>query len=986
MAQQGRDEAGNIWNLDAQGNPTTLAQPARARPILTVAPPAYRMQQQQRDEGRKDQSQELDVSRLGLSRNQDARSAQTQPYDVRSAAATAVKNEDTARNVASDRTFERADKLRADYEALPSVKTYTAALPVFGAGLRSGSDAAGDLNLIYAYAKVMDPNSVVREGEQASVAGGDTWINQKTAALQKQLGNGGTFQPEFRQRLRQEMAGRMGELNQLYIADRVRYKSIADRNGVDVRDVVGEHPGARYQGLSEQVLGKKQQQLDYNGMPIGGGNSGPAGGSGPASAPDGGGSYKNDPSGNRTFLTARDKAFTAEAQAAFRKGASRDQLNTIATKYGAEPFGADLDQALDARARGVKNISFASTATGREEVGLIGGLVAPVADSGFGSFAIGAGNAATFGQLGNIAELTGSSEGGTKVALDMAKRNAVPYVLGEVAGSIAPTMGLARGMGAAAQFVSNPVARALIANPITSDALYGAAYVAGSADNAWQGGVVGGGIGAAGSFVGGKIGRSVASLLAPSASVVNAGERAVMAAVDRTGRDTVVDALGRARDLGVPATLADVSPEVGSLTGAAIRRSPTVAGQARETLVPRGRGQYDRFVGAVERDLGPVQNIPQRSEDLIQQARTDAGPLYDTAYAAPGAGAIHPQIEGLLNRPSMRGALARARSIAAEEGRDPSSLGFTFDNEGNTVLLQVPSWQTLDYAKRGMDDVLEGFRDKTTGRLHLDEQGRAIDATRRQFLSTVDQVNPAYGEARAAYAGPATERDALRMGQDAATLSPDQLGVNVGNATPTQVEQMRLGFQSQLAENAGRLRYSSNPFESVLGTPAMEQRLGTLYPEGGDNVARLLSQSEMERQMAASSNRLIGNSMTAERQTADQAFQGGDWLGPAAEVGANVLLGQVPIGTAIRAGASQRARDAITLGLGSRATAKAEQIAPIALTPEPAATIAQLLSLDQRRLANRAASMALEERGQRYGSNAGSSVAAALIPYAAAGR
>jgi hypothetical protein len=467
---------------------------------------------------------------------------------------------------------------------------------------------------------------------------------------------------------------------------------------------------------------------------------------------------------------------------------------------------------------------------------------------------------------------------------------------------------------------------------------------------------------------------------------MNAGERSVMAAVDRTGRDTVVDALNRAESVGAPATLADVSPEVGSLTGAAIRRSPTVAGQARDILIPRSRGQYDRFVGAVERDLGPVQNIPQRSEELIQQARTDAGPLYETAYAAPGAGAVHPQIEGLLNRPSMRGALARARSIAAEEGRDPSSLGFTLDSEGNTVLLQVPSWQTLDYAKRGMDDVLEGYRDKTTGRLHLDEQGQAIDATRRQFLRTVDQVNPDYAAARAAYAGPATERDALRTGQGAATLSPDQLAVNVANATPTQVDQMRLGFQSQLAENAGKLRYSTNPFESVLGTPAMEQRLGALYPQGGNNIARLLAQSDIERQMAASSNRLVGNSMTAERQAADQAFQGADWIGPAAEVGANVLLGQVPIGTAVRTGVSQRARDAITLGLGSRAAAKAEKIGPIALIPDPASTVAQILSLEQQRVIDRAAAGVLKDRGQRTGQRIGSSVAAALVPYAAAGR
>jgi hypothetical protein len=223
----------------------------------------------------------------------------------------------------------------------------------------------------------------------------------------------------------------------------------------------------------------------------------------------------------------------------------------------------------------------------------------------------------------------------------------------------------------------------------------------------------------------------------------------------------------------------------------------------------------------------------------------------------------------------------------------------------------------------------------------------------------------------------------MRMGQDAASLSPDNLAVNMANSTPTQADQMRLGFQSQLAENAGRLRYSTNPFESVLGTPAMEQRLSTLYPGDGTNFARLLAHSEMERQMAASSNRLIGNSMTAERQAADQAFQGADWIGPAAEVGANVLLGQVPIGAAIRGGVSQRARDAITLGLGNRATAKAEQIGSIALGSNPRSTIAQILSLDERRMANQAIAAAAADRSQRYGRNVGSSVAAALIPYAA---
>ncbi|MGJ3630211.1 hypothetical protein AB5I41_31445 [Sphingomonas sp. MMS24-JH45] len=107
------------------------------------------------------------------------------------AIADAARAEYERRNQPGDKRFDRADKLRADYEALPSVKTYTAALPVYAAGLRSGADAAGDLNLIYAYAKVMDPNSVVREGEQASVAGGTLGSIRRPRSFKSSLAKGG---------------------------------------------------------------------------------------------------------------------------------------------------------------------------------------------------------------------------------------------------------------------------------------------------------------------------------------------------------------------------------------------------------------------------------------------------------------------------------------------------------------------------------------------------------------------------------------------------------------------------------------------------------------------------------------------------------------------------------------------------------------------------------------------------------------------------
>jgi hypothetical protein len=299
----------------------------------------------------------------------------------------------------------------------------------------------------------------------------------------------------------------------------------------------------------------------------------------------------------------------------------------------------------------------------------------------------------------------------------------------------------------------------------------------------------------------------------------------------------------------------------------------------------------------------------------------------------------------------------------------------------------APTWQTLDYVKRGLDDVLEGYRDKTTGKLALDTEGRAVNGTLRDFLKVVDTANPDYAAARAAYANPAAERDALRRGQDAARMSPDQLGVNVSNASPTQLDQMRLGFQSQLAQNAGGYRSSTNPFDSVLGTPAMEQRLATLYPDGGDKIARLLSQRDLERQLAGSTNRLVGNSMTAERQVADDAFGAHSIAGDLAQGAAETLITGAPVVTVARSGLSRgigRAiRDYRELGLGKKAVTLADEIGPLALDTSSNAAASKITDLAQNDEAYRAILNELlaeaRVRGGHTGAGAATGVADALM-------
>jgi hypothetical protein len=66
--------------------------------------------------------------------------------------------------------FEKEAKLRTEFNALANVKNFAIRNSALGAIEASAQDptAAGDISLIFAYMKMLDPNSVVREGEFAT--------------------------------------------------------------------------------------------------------------------------------------------------------------------------------------------------------------------------------------------------------------------------------------------------------------------------------------------------------------------------------------------------------------------------------------------------------------------------------------------------------------------------------------------------------------------------------------------------------------------------------------------------------------------------------------------------------------------------------------------------------------------------------------------------------------------------------------------------
>lgn len=129
--------------------------------------------------------------------------------------------------------------LRDKFQALPVVRAYDEVTRAYEA-IREAAPrdtAAADLNIVIGYAKMLDPTSVVREGEQETVrrTGGPAdflvgWVNS--------LRGGGRLTPEMRSNILREAQGRYGVTRSQYDAAAEFYSGLAGRYGFNPQNVV----------------------------------------------------------------------------------------------------------------------------------------------------------------------------------------------------------------------------------------------------------------------------------------------------------------------------------------------------------------------------------------------------------------------------------------------------------------------------------------------------------------------------------------------------------------------------------------------------------------------------------------------------------------------------------------------------------------------------------------------------------------------------
>jgi hypothetical protein len=761
----------------------------------------------------------------------------------------------------------------------------------------------------------------------------------------------------------------------------------------------------------------------HGGPGIGGGGAVPPGAGG-----SGGGGGPNTPGGplatGGTKVERNPKREQA-LDALLRAGADDATINSTSQALGGMGFDPkELARMRDAVGKGYKggtfdtSVSAPTTLLNRMAASPVGTALGATADAALG---------------GTSDEIASALGGGDMADLNARKQAAFSQnPKSAFAGQAVGTIGAMSALGGLGKLAG--VSRFI--PQVAGDIGFGIASGAGQNNDDRLGGGIAGGIGGlGGNLLGAGLSRGVGALartdtglavtnatrgmfgksnIAP-ASPLSSGESTVLSAINKSDPTAVRTSLSEARDMGVPMSLADTNPNLTELAGQAVRRSPSAAQIGENALFSRGRGQYDRFTGAVDRNLGPTANIPQLSADLTAQARTAAAPHYDRAYSSPVPGT--PELDAVLGTPFGQTAVGRARTIAANERRSPSELGFAQDAQGNTVLNPMPNQaiadhlgaraeldasqeayraarngtgdvngarqrveaardgvrkaeaalsvapdpskpasvpgyttQTLDYVKRGMDDALEEKRNPITGRLVLDEAGRAQNGVRSQLLSEVDRWNPAYQDARQAYAGPMGSRDALARGSDAYSLSPQELAMQVVNQSPEHFGQMQLGYRGAMIDHAGRVRDSSNPWDATLGSPVARQRLDAMYPDN-PGVQNLNRQAELEKGMQQTTNSVLGNSRTARNLIADQAFSENPVFETALHAGSAALTGgaSLPVSGAMLAGAGMK--DRVKGFIGQRAISRANDVAPLVLNTDPSQSLTTMSDLASKQQA-----------------------------------
>lgn len=287
-------------------------------------------------------------------------------------------------------------------------------------------------------------------------------------------------------------------------------------------------------------------------------------------------------------------------------------------------------------------------------------------------------------------------------------------------------------------------------------------------------------------------------------------------------------------------------------------------GLSLEEMAQRARdaGYFDEVVDAIEGNGDNYQRLT--SQDLINAMDDElrGAPRFarvagdtDRSAAAMARKARRDALDERLGRDGIDISRMSNADVArylrdADDAEAMAMAQMSGEGLGAPQVDLVPgetlSMQSMDYIKRGLDDVLDGYRDSTTGKLNLDTEGRAIQGIQRQLRDELVRVNPAYGQALSAYSDNIRLRRAADIGEKFMTMEADQFAGIVRGFNPAELEVARAAARRAIERAAGAQGSAATTMTRLSGRGEQAARNMALL---GEDAGRLSAGMRAERQV-----------------------------------------------------------------------------------------------------------------------------------------
>jgi hypothetical protein len=139
------------------------------------------------------------------------------------------------------------------------VRDYETSLPIIKSAKNAPDTGYGDLQLIYSVGKLLDPNSVVREGELALTITSGSPLQRIIGSTRFTTEQGGRLPPNSRRQIMEMLNERVGSYKQAYDRDFQQYSEYASEQGYDPSLIVGKHADSAYGPTKDNGAGPKQK-------------------------------------------------------------------------------------------------------------------------------------------------------------------------------------------------------------------------------------------------------------------------------------------------------------------------------------------------------------------------------------------------------------------------------------------------------------------------------------------------------------------------------------------------------------------------------------------------------------------------------------------------------------------------------------------------------------------------------------------------------